>query len=355
MFDFDTITALPAWYERLRESGLPVLIYGMGTGCEKLLRAFGRLGIRCEGIFASDDFVRGREFCGFPVTTLTEAEERFGDLAVAVGFGTSLPEVMERIDSISRRHLLVYPDTAVAGEEFFEKERLAGLSRECREVWSLLADERSKQTFEAVLRFKVTGNIEELKKVFCSPDELYGLLDLGEREIYFDVGAYTGDTVEELLSRTGGRYERIYALEPSKRNFQKLLRRCGGLDNISLYNAAADEKDGVVRFTDGAGRQQSVTEGSGRPCAARSLDSILRSVGCTYIKYDVEGADRPALLGSRRMIEAYSPKIRTGVYHRPYDIIELPLLLHRLQPAYRLYLRQQPYYPAWDTELIAKL
>ena len=355
MFSIDKLLSLTAWYERLRECGLPVLIYGMGTGCEKVLAAFEKHGIRCSGIFASDDFVRGREFCGFPVTTLAEAEERFGSFAVAVGFGTSLPGIMQRIDSIAARHLLVYPDTAVAGSEHFEKERLRELSRGCEKVYSLLADERSRLTFEAVLSFKITGDKEYLKAAFCGTDELYTLLAPDSSEICFDAGAYTGDTIAELLAHTGGSFERIYALEPSKKNFQKLVKNCRGLDGISLYNAAAAEADGTVYFTDGAGRQQAVTDSpeSGRPCAARSVDSILNGRRCTYIKYDVEGADRAALLGSRRTIEAYCPKIRTGVYHRPYDIITLPLLLHEMQPAYRLFLRQQVYYPAWETELIA--
>lgn len=35
----------------------PIFIYGMGDGAEKLLDEFDRLGIKCTGVFASDDFV----------------------------------------------------------------------------------------------------------------------------------------------------------------------------------------------------------------------------------------------------------------------------------------------------------
>ena len=69
------------------------------------------------------------------------------------------------------------------------------------------------------------------------------------------MGAYTGDTAAELISRTGGKYERIYALEPERKNFQKCLKNLKAYDNIRLYNAAAWSIDTELYFAGGAGRQ----------------------------------------------------------------------------------------------------
>ncbi len=352
MLDLNEFMALPAWHERLKKCGLPVLIYGMGDGCEKVLKAFERYGIKCSGIFASDGFVRGREFRGFRVTSLAEAEQEYPDFAVACAFGTSLPDVMQRIDSIAEKHLLVFPDCSAVGDECFDKDEFLGMQDRIMKVYSLLADDASRKTFVNVLRFKISGDTAYLREIFCGEDEPYELLKLGEEEVYCDLGAYTGDTVKEFIAHTGGRYKHIYALEPSRRNFSKCVKNCLALDRISFYNAAASDNDGTVFFSEGAGRQQMISE-RGTAVSARSLDSILSGRGCSYIKYDVEGADRSALLGSRKTIEQYSPKIRTAVYHRPYDLIDIPLLIHELQPRYKLYLRQQRYYPAWETELIA--
>ena len=74
---------------------------------------------------------------------------------------------------------------------------------------------------------------------------------------------------------------------------------------------------------------------------------------CTYIKYDVEGADIPALEGSRETIVKYQPKLCCALYHRCYDYIDLPLYIDDMCSGYTFYMRQQSYYPAWETELYA--
>ena len=53
--------------------------------------------------FASDDFVRGQSFRGFKVKTFSQVQAQFGDITVVLGFGTSLPEIMERIDNIEKK------------------------------------------------------------------------------------------------------------------------------------------------------------------------------------------------------------------------------------------------------------
>ncbi len=352
MFDPNELKALPTWAERLKNSGLPVYIYGMGDGCEKVLKAFETEGIECSGIFVSDDFKRDKVFRSFRLLGMTELEQSGTEFAVACGFGTSLPEIMERIDGLAERHLLVYPDTAVIGEGYSRKDELIERIDDIKKVFGLLADDTSREAFANVLKFKISGDIRYLSN-WSDTDEVYRLLELSDHEIYADLGAYTGDTVESFLRYTGGKYRKIYAVEPSRKNFAKCAKKCMPLDNMVLVNAAASDCDGTAFFSNGAGRQQSLSH-TGTPVALRSLDSILAGGECTFIKYDVEGADAPALIGSKGTITKYCPKIRTGIYHRPYDILDIPLLVHKMQPNYRLYMRRQRYYPAWDLEFIAK-
>ena len=68
---------------------------------------------------------------------------------------------------------------------------------------------------------------------------------------------------------------------------------------------------------------------------------------------DVEGAEREALWGASRSIVRYAPKLMVSLYHRNEDIYELPLLVKRINPRYKLYIRHQQYIPAWETNLFA--
>ena len=114
-----------------------------------------------------------------------------------------------------------------------------------------------------------------------------------------------------------------------------------GLHNCHILNAAAWEKDLVLTFANRAGRHSSLSE-RGREVAARSVDSILDGKPCTVIKMDVEGAEREALLGSSRTIEKYKPRLMISLYHRNEDIFSLPLLIKKLNPDYKIYLRHHP-------------
>ena len=68
---------------------------------------------------------------------------------------------------------------------------------------------------------------------------------------------------------------------------------------------------------------------------------------------DVEGAEDEAINGAVNTIKAFRPKLMISLYHRNRDIFYLPLKVLELHPDYRLYIRHQPYIPAWETNLYA--
>jgi hypothetical protein len=86
---------------------------------------------------------------------------------------------------------------------------------------------------------------------------------------------------------------------------------------------------------------------------AESLDSLLKGERVDYIKFDVEGAEKEAIIGARETIEKYRPALMISLYHRSGDIFELPLMINEAFPGYRFYIRRREYVPAWDTVLIA--
>jgi len=99
--------------------------------------------------------------------------------------------------------------------------------------------------------------------------------------------------------------------------------------------------------------------GSPRPTniiSVNSLDNIIKSCdlnGDTLIKYDVEGAEYEALLGTKEIIKKYSPKLIVSLYHRTEDFFKLILLIHNLNPNYNFYVRKHKYIPCWDLNLYA--
>ena len=337
-------------WEKLAETDKPIVMYGMGDGAEKILAVFDKYGIKPAEFMASDEFVRGHYFKGYKVKKLSEIEEQYDDFIVVICFGTYLPEVMDRIGEISLRHEVVAPDVPVIGGGLFDGDYISDHEADIMELLPLFSDKKSR----------VTGDISVLRSCETPKSEAYELLRLHDRETYVDLGAYNGDTVEEFLQLTNKKFEKIYALEPDRRNYSKMRRRHYALGSAIFehHNAAAWNEDTTLVFYNKAGRNSALTDnrseetkGRATEVEGRSVDSILDGKKATLIKYDVEGSEEQALLGSTETIKKYKPRLIVSLYHRTEDMVKLPLLIHKLNPTYKMYLRHHPYIPAWDTNL----
>lgn len=343
--------SLKSSWEFLRETKLPVLIYGMGDGCLKLKKQFDRFGIKESGIFASDGFVRGHSFLGHKVLSLSQAEEQFGEFVVALAFGAGYKELMDKIDGISKKHKLLLPDTAVVGGDPFTKEYLKENFSKAAKVCEMLADEQSRLVYEKVTAYKITGELKFLRECETLPEEAYR--NIIKPEIcrkYVDLGAFNGDTVAEFLKYGGKSDCGIIAVEPDARNFRKLSAATEKLDNCRCINAAAWDLSGEICFSSAGGRMGRADK-QGKPVKCVSVDDVLQGSPADYVKYDVEGSEKQALQGTSQTIKKFAPKLCVAAYHRLEDMIELPLMIHELQPGYKFYFRHYPYYPAWETNL----
>lgn len=224
---------------------------------------------------------------------------------------------------------------------------------EIQAVYQSLADERSRQIYANIINFKISGNPAYLIDQVDSKDEIWNrVLQPTNHEIYVDLGAYNGDTIREMLEYTRGKYHRIIAVEPDKKNYKKLVKFVGDTPSVQCYQCTAWCVDTELPFGAKAGRQSAIAmEGAMTP--ARAVDNLLAGNPVTLLKMDVEGAEREALWGASRSIARYAPKLMISLYHRNEDIFELPLLVKRINPRYRLFIRHLPYIPAWETNLYA--
>lgn len=333
----------------LRSCKKPVVLYGMGDGADKVLAAFEKLDIHADAVMASDEFVRGQQFHGFTVQRLSDIERRYDEFVVALCFASQLPEVMDTIKAVARKHTTVVPSVPVFGDVLFDDAFVSAHLNELEQAYALMADEQSRRVFAAVAEFYYTGKPELLDGITTDKDEAFSLLSPGDNEVYVDLGAYNGDTIDEFLHYTGGNYRKIVALEPNAKNFAKLQAHCADMPRVSLWELGAWDKNTILTFNNKAGRNSAISE-EGVQTRVVTVDSILCGLRPTYIKADVEGADYETLLGMKQAL-TYKPKLNFAAYHRFEDLYRLPLLIHQLNPAYTIQLRHHPYIPAWDTNL----
>jgi FkbM family methyltransferase len=175
-------------------------------------------------------------------------------------------------------------------------------------------------------------------------------------EVFVDCGAFTGDTIDAFVAARGGQFDRIVAVEPDPLNCAALRQRIAtwsgqDRDRVRIAPVAVGSSRGTLRFktTGTAGSSM----GSGDDTVeVVPLDEILADSAPTYIKFDVEGAERDALTGGSKVIATNMPVLAVCLYHRPEDLWDLPLLVQSMRPDYRLYVRRHSD-ERWETVLYA--
>jgi len=201
----------------------------------------------------------------------------------------------------------------------------------------ILSDEYSRFTLDSVLEFRENLDLWKLKDFACRPNEQYfePFLRIGPEERFLDVGAYTGDTSLNLLSRVT-KADEIHIFEPMSVNLNSAKHNLQHYDFVHFHNVALGEHAGFSRITNNASSSRLSLE-EGEVVEVRTLDSFdLRP---TLLKIDVEGDELKVLRGAAETIRAYAPKIAVACYHSAEQIFSIPSLILDLNPQYRVFLR----------------
>lgn len=347
----EKITEVPLW-DYLKKAEKPIVLYGMGNGADMIIEVLESLGLSHSDVFASDGFVRGHFFRGKKVLTFDEIRAKYDDFIILMTFAVHDAETLQKVRILSESYELYSPTVPIAGKELFTLDFVKENEELFEKACSLLADEKSKQTFLDVLNFKISGKVKYLFDCEYEKELLYSeVLHLSEDETIVDLGAYDGDTIREFMTATDGKYKKIIAFEPDEKNFRKLTAKTESMENIERYNLGAWDKRETLYFQKKKGRNSHQAD-EGIPVSFDSVDNVVKE-RVTFIKMDIEGAELKALEGARETITRDKPKLYVCAYHRNEDMFSLPLKIKELCPGYKIYFRHHPYIPAWESNFYA--
>ena len=344
-------------WDRLSHEKRPITVYGMGNGADKLISRFQKYDIKIADFFASDGFVRGHSFHGMRVKSFSEIKEEYSDFVIVLSFASNRPEVIEMLADINEKYDMYVPDMPVAGEEYFDREFYNSNYDKIKKAYDALSDENSKNAYAAIVNYKLTGDMTYLIHTYSEKDELYHEIDKGNIRSIIDAGAYNGDTLKEAIEYFPHLSD-VTAIEPDSKNFKKLEKyvfELLGTHTVRTINAAVWSKSGSGELSSSGNRNSSISSTSSykhkdTEVSLVSIDSL--GLAPDYIKYDVEGAEMEALIGSDRTILDYRPTLLVSLYHRSGDIFEIVNYLKEKYPFYRMELRRLKCLPAWEVDLL---
>ncbi|MDR2133389.1 MAG: FkbM family methyltransferase [Clostridiales Family XIII bacterium] len=164
----------------------------------------------------------------------------------------------------------------------------------------------------------------------------------GYGEVFLDCGSLDFWTAMNFLKRAP-KARKIYSFEADPDNIAVIENsiKKSGFANVELIEAAVYDRNEKLHFVKntvaGVGGGRLDINGANEVNAVRIDDVVSERV--TFIKMDIEGAELAALAGAEEIIKRDKPRLAISVYHKPDDIVDIPLYIHGIVPEYRLYMR----------------
>ncbi len=336
----------------LAKTEKPILLYGMGNGADEIIDRLKKENKQISGIFASDGFVRGQYFHGYPILTYNQAKSKFSDFLVLTAFGTSQKEVIDNIKKISAERELYIPDVPVYGNTVFDSTYYTDNKADIDFIRTRLVDDKSRLIFDNVIGFKLSGKTSLLFAAESPESEVYEqLLSDGKIKTVFDLGAFDGDTAK-LFAEYFPKCEKIVAVEPDVKNYKRLCENTKNQTGIIYVNAAISYLDGKMFFGGEGGRNQSLLQ-KNKQIDSVTVDTLSRRYFYPdFIKFDIEGEELNGIIGAENTIKTAKPKLMISAYHRSEDIVSIPKKVLSIRDDYKVYIRHFPCVPCWDTYYI---
>ncbi|KLO22551.1 hypothetical protein X275_05725 [Marinitoga sp. 1197] len=174
---------------------------------------------------------------------------------------------------------------------------------------------------------------------------------------FINCGAYNGDTIRNLV-KYKGKQESVVCFEPDLINYSKLIKYINNnkkdiADAIFAYPCGVYSKTTQIFFSSGNNTNSKISANGKDLIQTVKLDDALINYSPTFIQMDIEGAEIEAIKGGSILISTYKPDLAICVYHSAEHIWEFPLMLNKLNPDYKFYLRNYTVYIS-ETVLYAR-
>jgi FkbM family methyltransferase len=300
----------------------------------------------------------GSELDGLQVLSPADAVSRFGDSAVFVitiwGRGSSdkMTDREKKLRALGAQRVTSFvplywkyaeqllPHNALDLPHYVQEH-----ADEVRRCFDIFADDHSRDQFVRQMKWRITGDFDALADPV--PDEIYFPAEIklqNKGEAFVDCGAYDGDTILRFLDHTGGSFRKVIAFEPDPQNLSALQSTISSLpseaqEKIGVFPYALGDTECTVHFSATGTLGAAIGQGSLEVRCVR-LDDMLAADSPTFIKMDIEAAEPSALRGAAEVIRRDQPVIAACSYHVQDHAWKIPLLVHELNPAYAILLRQ---------------
>lgn len=334
------------------QSEFPFVIWGAGSLSHSVKKYMDHYGIKVSCYWVDGDCeLRERE--GIPVYSLLEIQKKFSKFNVVFGHAKyELKKgIAERCKNI--QGVFCIPNVCYGQYQKMEKVFFENHAERYYENFNLFNDCTSKKCMIAYLKCKLSENVDYIIEVHNGSMNYFEnpVYTVGKNEVYVDIGAYTGDSLDLFLRTTGNNYKRIYAYEPESKSYDLLKEYVGKkkLKNIVLEQKGTWNKKERLFFNDteeSSGIGSLLSDNMTCLIDVDALDNMLLDEDVTLVKINFLAGVRETVEGMKKLMVRSKPKLVITVGFDEYALLSIPLLIKEINPAYKLYLRFADAMPA---------
>lgn len=216
---------------------------------------------------------------------------------------------------------------------------------EIAKVYEMMADDISRETYSKLVAFRLLDE-SIIIPTFSQATQYfeYTLYGKNEDEVFLDCGAYDGISLKTFLKENGTYFSHYYGFEPDHANYIRLEQYIDTLESnlkakITCIPKAVSDVVGDEKLYALAGPGSFMADIGNQEVSCLDIDFYMKDNKVTYIKMNIEGAEKKALIGARKTISTWKPKLAIAGYHKTSDLWEIPLLMNAYRPDYKIYLR----------------
>jgi FkbM family methyltransferase len=331
------------------------ILYPAGRMARYAVEKLKNLGTNVIGFGDSNPSLWRTTIDSLPVFSPEQIHNEYLDALILIVSSIYDSEIIDMLSSLGCKNIFpmpflnhCLPDIFISREYHHAFEEVSNLANHkvINEVYNFLDDDESKRTFASKIDFFLTfdknllKNIRSSEPIYFPPD----IVQLSDHEVFIDGGAYTGDTLTQIIKLTDGKFISYHAFEPDPNNFLKLKQNTSfDPSRIILIQKGLFSHSGHLRFLMTANVDAKFIDYDDPTSVLLSVikldDYCDDNIIPTFIKMDIEGTEIAAIEGARQLITKYKPFLAISIYHNPGDLWNIPYLIHQIEPDYHLFIR----------------
>jgi len=166
-----------------------------------------------------------------------------------------------------------------------------------------------------------------------------------KKEIFIDGGSLYGDSIKDFIKWCNN-YNKIYAFEPNKKCYAQLEKAIEhyNIKNILAYNKGLWCTKTKLNFSSGEFGDSEIKKSGKTRIRVDTIDNVVKNDPITFIKLNIEGAELEALKGAYNTIAKNKPVLAICLYHKPEDIVDIPIYILNNFNEYKLYIRKYSWF-----------